>query len=207
VIIARVLTQRESKTVMTGWRNKIIGVAALLAALAFETASLFAQPAPAQTPAITDTHVTGSWVVRCYRVGNEACDLTQASFMRGKNIRVASIAIGFLPASNQYVGRFIVPLGVSFAEGLTIEIGSFQAAHIRYRRCERDGCYVESMLPQALLTAMQTPGLARGVMDIISVDGRKFQVPIALDGFTDGLALLKDWTVQKNSGEKKGAKG
>ncbi len=186
----------ESMTFMTGWRNGLVGAAALLTALAFEPAALHAQDAPAGSN-ITDTQSKGSWLVRCYRVGNLVCDLTQSAFMRGGNVRVASIAVGYIPTSNQFIGRFAVPLGVSFAQGLTIEIGAFRAPNLKYRRCERDGCYVEGVLPQALLDAMQTQGLDKGAMDIVSVDGRKFQVPISLNGFSDGLALLKEWAIQK----------
>ncbi len=190
---------------MARWRSGLIGAAALLAALAFEPAVLLAQGGPAGS-AVTDTHVSGSWSVRCYRVGNTACDLTQASFMRGKNIRVASIAIGYIPKSNQYIGRFVVPLGVSFAQGLTLEFGTYRAPNLKYRRCERDGCYVEGVLPQALIDAMQTEGLEKGAMDIVSVEGRKLQIPVALNGFSDGLSQLKEWTVEKTGGGKKDSK-
>ena len=172
-------------------------------------AASYAQTAPADgppaNPAITDTHVSGSWSVRCYKGATAACDMVQASFTRDKKMRVASIIIGFIPSSNQIIGRFIVPLGVSFAPGLTLEIGSYRAGNLKYRRCERDGCYVEGILPQPLLEAMQSSGDGKAVMDVVSVDGRKFQLPIVLGGFSDGLAQLKEWTVDKTSaGERSG---
>jgi invasion protein IalB len=153
--------------------------------------------APTPTAAITQSDVSGSWVVRCYRTDNADCDISQVLSMRGKNVRVLSAAIAFVPKTNQYVGRFVVPLGVAFAPGLTIEMGTFRATHLRYRRCERDGCYVEGILPDALVAAMQTPGLRRGLLDIVSIDGRNLQIPVVLDGFSDGLAMLKQWAAQK----------
>jgi len=151
---------------------------------------------------VTDTHVSGSWSVHCYNGGAFTCDLSQASFLRARNLRIASIAIAYVPQSNAYIGRFVVPLGVSFDAGLALEIGTYHAANLKYRRCERDGCYVEGVLPPALVNALQTPDLAKGAMDVVLVDGRKFQIPIGLDGFTDGLALLKQWTVEKAPGAK-----
>lgn len=182
-------------------------VAALLCMLAAGPA--FAQDAQAQqqNSGVTDSRTTGSWVVRCYRVGGEACDLAQATFTRDRNLRIASIIIGYIPKSNQIIGRFIVPLGVAFAPGLSIEIGSFRAASLKFRRCERDGCYIEGVLPQAMLDAMQAQGTGKGAMGFVLIDGRKVQIPIVLDGFSDGLALLKQWTVEKTGGGGKAAKG
>lgn len=197
----------KSKKFSASARNGIAGAAIMLMAAVPAVAQDAPSAAPAANPAITDTHTSGSWSVRCYHAGTVVCDLTQASYTRSKNLRVASIAIGYIVKSNQFIGRFIVPLGVSFDQGLTIEIGSYRAQNLKYRRCEREGCYVEGILPQPLLDAMQTPGLEKGAMDIVSIDGRKVQIPIVLDGFSDGLSQLKEWSIQKaSSGKAKDAK-
>lgn len=194
----------KSKKFLAFARNGLVGAAIMLMAAVPAVAAAQDAPgaAPAANPPITDSHTSGSWSVRCYHAGTVVCDLTQASFTRNKNLRVASIAIGYIVKSNQFIGRFIVPLGVSFDQGLTIEIGSYRARNLKYRRCEREGCYVEGILPQPLLDAMQTPGLDKGTMNIVSIDGRKIQIPIVLDGFADGLSQLKEWSIQKASSGK-----
>lgn len=170
---------------------------ALFAVLAFPAVPGHAQPA--QSPLVTDTQTTGSWSVRCYRGGPFVCDMTQAAIERANNVRVASISLAYIPKSNSYFGRFVLPLAVSFRQGLGLEIGSFRATKLSYRVCERDGCYVVGMLPPQMISAMQSAGSARGAMTGAFIDGKHFEIPIALDGFSDGLNLLKKWTVAKSA--------
>jgi invasion protein IalB len=129
--------------------------------------------------------------------------MTQTSYYKGnRNAKVSSISIGYIPKSNTYVGRFGVPLGVSFAKGLTLEMGTVHLANLQFNRCENDGCYVFAYLSPSLIEAMQSPGSGKGAMDIVSPDGRKFQLPIDLNGFSDGLGQLKQWTTQNESPDK-----
>lgn len=187
-------TEFELPAVARHWRQNVFGAAALFAALILSAA---AHAAPAQNVTVTDSRTTGSWTVRCYNIQQLPCDMTQASYVRGRNVRIASVAISYAPASNGYVGRFVVPLGVSFETGLGVKIGNFSTPHLRYRRCERDGCYVEGVLPQAMIDALQAGG-SNGAMDVTLIDGRKFQVPIVLNGASDSLDLLKKWAGEKS---------
>ncbi len=176
-------------------------VAGAAIALAVVSAPVLAQVG--QESPITDTHTNGSWSVRCYRTSPFVCDLSQAAIDRKHNMRIASISLSYISKSNSYIGRFAVPLGVSFDQGMGIEIGSFKAAGLKYRLCERDGCYVAGVLPAEMIDAMRAPGVKQGLMTGSFIDGRKFQIPITLDGFSDGLDLLKKWTVEKSAAAKK----
>ncbi len=193
------LLRRESR--QNKYLEQIALALGIAAALAFFNAPAFAQGA--QESPITDTHTNGSWSVRCYRTSPFVCDLSQAAVDRQHNMRIASISLSYIPKSNNYIGRFVVPLGVSFDQGMGIEIGSFKAASLKYRVCERDGCYVAGVLPSEMIDAMRAPGISRGMMTGVFIDGRKFQIPIMLDGFSDGLDLLKKWTVEKSATSKK----
>jgi invasion protein IalB len=188
-------------------RNIVFAFAAILAAFTLVPIAGFAQPAAAPANPAGDTHTSGSWTVRCYRAGTFSCDMTQASYVRGRDAPVAGIAIAFVAKSNAYVGRFVVPLGVAFDQGLGVQIGSYQASNLKYRRCGRDGCYVEGVLPTALIAAMQEGGdSGKGVMNIVLIDGRKARIPIVLDGFSDGLDLLKKWVTEKGGSAPKSGK-
>lgn len=168
---------------------KALRAAALCAAFAFAPRAVAAQEAP---PA-PETHASGSWVIHCFHVAGGSCDMSQSTVFRGR-MKIASIVIAYLPKNSAFVGQFVVPLGVSFDEGLGLEIGTFRATHLRYRRCERDGCYVEGTLPQALIDAMSAPGADKGAMDVQLADGHKFQIPIDLNGFAGGIDMLKKLT-------------
>jgi invasion protein IalB len=180
---------------------KISRSLAMSAALVSAAWSLTGAPAAAQTQQasmVTESQTTGSWSVRCYRAGLFACDMTQVDVDRAHNALVASIAISYDPKSDSYLGRFLMPLGVSFDQGLGVDIGPFSAQNIKFRVCGRDGCLVVSPLPPQMIKAMAAAGTTtRGTMKATYIDGRKVQIPILLDGFSDGLDILKKKTAEK----------
>lgn len=181
-------------------RALVVGAAAVAAAW-----SLSDVPAAAQqqgTSQVTDSQTLGSWSVRCYRSGPFACDMTQVDVDRTRNMLVASIAISYDPKSDSYLGRFMMPLGVSFDQGLGLEVGTFNAQNIKFRICGRDGCLVVTPLPPQLIQAMAAAGTTRGAMKAAYIDGRKFQIPVLLDGFSDGLDILKKKTDEKLAAKK-----
>lgn len=163
-------------------------------------AALLAVPVAAQNQQspVTDQQASGSWTVRCYRVQGLPCDISQSTVDRARKVVIASVSIAYIPKSNAYFGRFVLPLGVSFDQGMGLQIGEFRAASLKFRICERDGCYVTGILPPAMIEAMQAGG--KGEINAALVDGRKFKLPIVLDGFSDGLDVLKKWAVAKPSG-------
>jgi invasion protein IalB len=180
-------------------RSLAVGTAALAAAWSLSEIPAAAQQ---QNSLVTDSQTTGSWSVRCYRTGPFVCDMTQVDVDRTRNALVASIAISYDPKSDSYLGRFMMPLGVSFDQGLGVQIGAFNAQNIKFRVCGRDGCLVVSPLPPQMIQAMASAGSTRGSMRAAYIDGRKFQIPILLDGFADGLDILKKKTAEKLAAKK-----
>ena len=175
-------------------------------ALGMVAAAWSVSPAGAQAQQgslVTDSQTIGSWSVRCYRQGPFACDMTQVDVDRTHNVLVASIAVSYDPKSDSYLGRFLMPLGVSFDQGLGVQIGAFNAQGIKFRVCGRDGCLVVSPLPPQMIQAMQSAGSTRGNMKAAYIDGRQFQIPILLDGFSEGLDILKKKTAEKLAAAKK----
>ena len=161
------------------------------------SAAISSAEAQQQGPAVTDSQTFGSWSVRCYRNAPFACDMTQVDIDRAHNALIASISISYDPKSDSYLGRFLMPLGVSFDQGLGLQIGPFKAQNIKFRVCARDGCLVLSPLPLQLIQSMQAGGGARGSMSATLITGRQLQIPILLDGFSDGLDVLKKKTAEK----------
>jgi invasion protein IalB len=187
-------------------RHALFAVATLLGLGAQAVGATAVNPAqpPAMTDAaqtnspITQTRTIGSWTVRCYRTPGSVCDVSQVAYERQQNLRVLGVSIALVPDKNLYTGRFVVPLLVSFARGMTIEIGSFQLPNLKYRRCERDGCYVEGVLPPQMIDAMAQSGVSKGAIEIAAVNGKIVTIPIALDGFADSLSQMKQWDAQKS---------
>jgi|HubBroStandDraft_6_1064221.scaffolds.fasta_scaffold416896_1 invasion protein IalB len=186
---------------MSRFRNALFAAASTLFVFGIAPAS-----AQNGAPPPTDVHTSGDWTVRCIHAQSTFCELGQVMVERTHNTKVASISISYIPKSDAYLGRFSVPLGVAFDQGLGLEFGSFRQAGLKYRLCERDGCYVTGLLPTQLLDAMKSMGSDKGAMDIQMIDGRKLQIPIVLNGFGDGLDLLKKWTVEKAGGAAPPAK-
>lgn len=170
------------------------------AALAADPTPPAATTAAAQANSpVTQTRTIGSWTVRCYRTSGSVCDVSQVAYERQQNLRVLGVSLAFVPDKNVYTGRFVVPLLVSFAKGMTIEIGSFRLPGLKYRRCERDGCYVEGVLPPSMINAMAQPGTSKGAIEVAAVNGKIVTIPIVLDGFADSLAQMKQWDAQKSA--------
>jgi len=180
----------QTGSIMTSARR--LSLWAALAGAALLCAPAYAQNA--QSPPVSFSQTYGNWTVRCYRVQGLPCDVMQATVDRAHRILVASVSIAYVPKNGAYFGRFVLPLGVAFDQGMGLEIGAFRADNLKFRICERDGCYVTGLLPQALIDAMEAQGTAKGQISATFVDGRKIQIPIVLDGFSDGLNALKKKT-------------
>jgi invasion protein IalB len=177
----------------------MLGVQAIGSAAADPAQPAAATGAAQANSSVTQSRTIGSWTVRCYRTTGAACDVSQIAYERQQNQRVLGIAIAFMPERNIYSGRFVVPLVVSFAKGMTIRIGAYELANLKYRRCERDGCYVEGALPPQMIEAMTQSGAAKGSIEIAAVNGKTVRLPIALDGFADSLAQMKQWDAQRSA--------
>lgn len=186
-------------------RDAAFAIAVAAAALACALPSALAQNAQ-QGPVVTDTVTKGSWSVRCYRGASIVCDMTQVDVDRARNLLVASVVLAYDPKTQTYLGRFLLPLGVSFDQGMTLEVGSYRADNMRYRVCERVGCWIINVMPQEFIDAMLQPDASRGTMTITYVDGRKMQIPILLDGFSDSLELLKKMTTERLASANKTGK-
>jgi invasion protein IalB len=163
-----------------------------------------AAPAQAQAASpVTESHTFGSWSVRCYRIPGSACDISQAIFVKPRNIRGLGVSIFYVPARNVFGGQFVVPLGVALAKGMTITVGGYSLPDLKYHRCEREGCFVEGILPQALIDAMTQGGNTNAAVRVASLDGRTYTFPMQLNGFADGIVLVKQLDVQKSAAAPK----
>ena len=77
-----------------------------------------------------------------------------------------------------------MPLEVSIPKGLTIQAGSYTSPVMKYRRCDRNGCYVEMAVDNALVAGLAKSGPA-GKINIVADSGKAYGLNFSLKGFAE----------------------
>jgi invasion protein IalB len=135
----------------------------------------------------------GDWTVRCFPVKAPApCDMIQVAISKEKNQRVSSVSLAYVPSRDSYALQVVVPLGVSFAKGLTLSAGERKIEGLKFRRCQNDGCYVETGVTRAAIEGLPAGG-DRGQMTVaLYRDDKQIGLPLSFNGFSQALARMKD---------------
>jgi invasion protein IalB len=153
--------------------------------------------APAAAAGPTDVKTYGDWVVRCFPVKAPAqCDMFQATVERATQRRIVSVSIAYVPGSNLYVAKFVVPLGAMLQDGLTVMSDKIAGTPLAFSRCENDGCYTEGPLDSKIVERLARAKTAGIVMAMYS--GGKATLPLSLRGFPEALAAMKALSIQKD---------
>lgn len=171
------------------------------------TASHHAQPAgPARRAPIgaaaqgqaagsstTDMQTFGDWTVRCFPVKTAApCDMIQIAVNKDRKQRVTSVSLAYVPSRDNYATQIIVPLGVSFSSGLTLAAGSRKIDGLKFRRCENDGCYVETGVAKSAIEAFATAGNSGTITVALYRGNKSISLPLSLNGFVPAVNRLKE---------------
>jgi invasion protein IalB len=112
--------------------------------------------------------------------------------------RVLGVSIAFVPGDSRHVAQIAVPLGVRLSEGAVIKTDSYTSPKMPFRRCDRDGCYVELVLPQEMIDAMAKSG-PQASMNIVADNGRSFALRFSLNGFAGAHDAMSALARQKAS--------
>ena len=170
----------------------------LAAALAMGTTGALAQQQQQQAPLKPDvTKQHGDWLVRCYPVTSPSpCDMFELLAQKKSGNRVMSVSFAYAPKANRYVVQIAVPLGVELSKGLTIKAADYASPALRFRRCDRGGCYIEGVTDPAMLDALgQNGGQAKA--SIVSTEGKTLDINFSLNGFAEARADMTDLAKQK----------
>lgn len=183
--------------------RKIFAGALALSLLAFSGAAT-AQDAPAtgarQPMAPTDTKQFGDWMVRCYPVSSPSpCDMFELLANKANHQRILSISIAYIPTTDKHVIQIAVPLGVLISKHLTMSSDSYTSPELHYRRCDRAGCYVEMLVQNDAINALNT-ATGSGKITIYAGGGRRFDIPFSTKGFSDAHGAMQD-LARKKSGK------
>ncbi len=159
------------------------------------TAQQQTQTAPG---APTDTQSFGDWTVRCFPVKSPApCDMIQVAINKDTKQRVTSVSFAYVPSHDDYATQIVVPLGISFARGLTLSAGTQKIEGLKFRRCAPDGCYVEVELGKGRVEGLAAGGNSGAIGFVLYHGEKPINLPMSFNGYAAGMSKLKELARQK----------
>jgi invasion protein IalB len=150
-------------------------------------AALAQQPAPAADTAPAqgrpDVKNVGDWTVRCFPIQSPSpCDIFQEQDYQKTGQRVLSISIAYVPSMDKHAIQISVPLDISIQKGVTLQTDSYTSPVLKYRRCDRNGCYIEMAVDNAMVESLAKSG-ADGKVNIAADNGKSYTLKFSLKGF------------------------
>jgi len=156
------------------------GVLLASAALAQQAPGPDAAPAPTGRP---EVKAVGDWFVRCFPVQSPSpCDMFEELDSPNTRQRVLSLSIAFVPSLDRHALQITVPLEISIPKGLTITTDGYKSPVLRYRRCDRNGCYVEMAVDNGMIESLAKSG-PKGQITIAADNGKVYPITFSLKGF------------------------
>ncbi len=143
-----------------------------------------AAPAAAPPQGRPDVKAVGDWVVRCFPITSPSpCDIYQELNDQRTQQRVLSFSIAYVPSLDRHGIQITVPLEVSIPRGLVIETDSFKSQSMKYRMCDRTGCFVQMPIENAAINSIAKSGPDAKVR-IFADSGKSYELKFSLKGFS-----------------------
>jgi invasion protein IalB len=176
---------------------------AFAAALLLAPAALAQDAAPAQqAPQASkqlqpsETKAFGDWTVRCYPVNSPTpCEMLELRVAKKTGQRILGVLLAYVPARDAHILQISVPLGVALQNGLVINSDTFKSGVLKFRRCDIQGCYVETAVDSGTIASLGRATKAQA--QVISMDGKRFNLVFSLNGFNDAHRSLVELTKAK----------
>src|SRR5258705_2781675 len=132
---------RPSRNEVTMMKSILSGACA---GLLLSCGGAVAQQAEA-APGRPEIKPVGTWFVRCFAIASPSpCDMFQELDSPTTKQRVLSISLAYVPGVDRHAIQIMVPLEIAIQKGVTLKTDSFTSPVLKYRRCDRNGCYVET---------------------------------------------------------------
>jgi invasion protein IalB len=164
-------------------KHMLIGVLAGILLASSPALAQQAAPAADAAPGRPDIHAVDDWFVRCFPVQSPSpCDIFQEEDSQETRQRVMSLSVAYVPGLDRHALQITVPLGMSLPKGLKIQTDSYTSPVFKYRRCDRNGCYVEMAIDNALVEALSRSGPA-GKVIVVADNGKTYPIAFSLKGF------------------------
>jgi invasion protein IalB len=133
-------------------------------------------------PARPDVKTVEDWTVRCFPIQSPSpCDMFQEQDSQQARQRVLSISIAYVPSLDRHALQISVPLDISIPKGVTIQTDSYTSPVLKYRRCDRNGCYVELAVDNGLVESLTKA--TSGKVNIVADNGKSFALNFSVKGF------------------------
>ena len=148
-------------------------------------AAMAQQQAPAAdgAPGRPDVKTVGDWTVRCFPIQSPSpCDMFQEQDYQKTGQRVLSVSIAYVPSMDKHAIQISVPLDISIPKGVTLQTDTYTSPGLKYRVCDRTGCYIEMAVDNGLVEGLAKSG-AQGKVNIAADNGKNYALNFSLKGF------------------------
>jgi invasion protein IalB len=156
------------------------------AGVALASTAAWAQaPAAGAPPAqkAPEVKTVGDWVVRCFPIQSPSpCDIYQELDDQRSRQRVLSFSIAYVPSLNRHGIQITVPLEVSIPRGLVIQTDSFTSPVMKYRYCDRSGCFVQMPIDNGTIESLSKSG-EQAKVRVFADSGKAYDIKFSLKGF------------------------
>ena len=196
------------KSVRLRFAGLIVGLAAFSLLATPGAAAPAAQPAASSAPAQADankpvqpdvTQEFGDWTVRCYPISSPApCEMIEMLVNKKTGRRVLGVVLVYNTSNNQHVMQIALPLGVMLQNGAVLSSDTYTSGVLHFRLCDIQGCYVVAPLDSSAVD--QLSRATKAEMQIVSVEGKRFNIAFSLKGFTSAHNALLQLARQKAAG-------
>ena len=172
--------------------RSLFSAAVLLLAAVPALAQTAPQQGQRQPLVANETKAVGDWTVRCFPIKSPSpCDMFELLADKKNGNRVMSLSIAYVPQQDRHAIQIALPLGVALAKGVQLQSDTFSSPVMRYRRCDRAGCYVEGLIDNASVDALaRSQGQAR--VKFSAYGGRDYALPFSLSGFSEARNTMMD---------------
>ncbi|HKX64377.1 MAG TPA: invasion associated locus B family protein [Rhizomicrobium sp.] len=155
------------------------------AGLLLSCGAAVAQQSDAAEPGRPEIKPVGDWFVRCFPLQSPSpCDMFQELDNPATKQRVLSISLAYVPGIDRHAIQIRVPLEIAIQKGVTIKTDSFTSPLLKYRRCDRNGCYVETPVDNNFVEAIGRSGGEKGKVHIAADTGKVYALDFYLKGFS-----------------------
>ena len=132
-----------------------------------------------------ETKNVGDWLVRCFPVKSPSpCDMFELLADKKTGQRVLSLSIAYIPSQDRDAIQIALPLGVALSRGVIMSADTFATQQMRYRRCDRMGCYVEGLVDNATIDNLARSQSGAKVK-FTAYGGQTYDLPFSLKGFSE----------------------
>ena len=161
-------------------------LSAICAGLLLSFGGAMAQQAGAPTdPGRPDIKPVGDWFVRCFPIESPSpCDMFQQLDSQTTKQRVLSISLAYVPSIDRHALQIMVPLEIAIPKGVTLQTDTFKSPVLKYRRCDRNGCYVEMPVENSFVEQIGRSTGEGGKINIVADNGKTYALNFFLKGFS-----------------------